>query len=700
MNIYGTEDAEEKVSAPEDRIVARATRRFKEMRDHQSKWRDEAREDYAFYSGDQWDEQDKAVLRDQLRPIITFNRVGPVIDSVVGSEIANRQEVRFIPREIGDVGINELLTSAAQWVRDQSDAEDEESDAFLDCVICGLGWTETRMDYDENPDGEIVIDRVDPLEMYYDPSAKKKNLRDARDLARVRELTRDEFDEMFPGKREDIGSPDTHIEDLEDSEPDIVDPGDDYRTPDNAKPKSHYKVIEYQWCEMKTVYRVADPMTGRVADFPEEKFKKLSDRLAALNMPIRYVKQRKKCFYRAFICNGTLLEVGKAPSKKGFNYHCLTAKRDRNSGLWYGLVRAMKDPQKWANKWLSQVLHIINSNAKGGILAETDAFDNPRKAEEEWADPSAITWLRPGGRDKIQPKNPITYPSGLDKLMEFAVTSIRDVTGVNVELLGLADRQQAGVIENARKQAGFTILGTIFDALRRYRKNQGRTLLEFIQEYISDGRLIRVVSDEYQKYIPLVRQKETVEYDVIVDDAPTSPNQKEYVWATLMQLMPSLMRADLPKEVWAELVKYSPLPESVTSKVGAALMKPNPAAEQAQQMEQQKLQLEAQKVAADVEKTRAQAQATQADFLRAQAELRAGEMDAAKTAADIGYTRAKTQNENLDFFLKQHEAGASEVREARKDALEESRLALETLRQEQDHTRDMMKARQENKRDS
>jgi hypothetical protein len=47
---------------------------------------------------------------------------------------------------------------------------------------------------------------------------------------------------------------------------------------------------------------------------------------------------------------------------------------------------------------------------------------------------------------------------------------------------------------------------------------------------------------------------------VTVDEVASSPNQKEMVWKMMMQAMPFLQQASC-RAVWADLIKYSPLPD-------------------------------------------------------------------------------------------------------------------------------------------
>lgn len=658
-----TDDTDEPVSAgdyaEEQDLLARLKGWYREDRDHSAQWRKDAEEDFAFVSGDQWDETDKGALRDQLRPVITFNRVGPVIDSVSGSEISNRQEVRFIPREEGDARVNEVLTGAADWFRDQCDAEDEESDAFVDTVTCGMGWTDTRLDQVEDPDGKVIIERVDPLEMFWDRSAIKRNLGDCRRVFRVRTLDRAEAQEMFS----DADPDELHAgwtEDTEDEgEPHDATQAEFYPGQATGERRKKIRIAECQWWEIETYYRVHDPESGKILDIDAKQHRKLKKLAADSGVDLRSVKAGRRKYMRAFI-GSSVLESEPSPCQVSFTYRCITGKRDRNQGTWYGLVRAMKDPQRWANKWLSQTLHIMNSNAKGGILAETTSVDNVRKFEETWADPAAVTWVRDGAiaGQKIMPKPPMNYPTGMPQLMEFAVSSIRDVTGVNLELLGLVDRNQAGVLEQQRKQAGMTILAGLFDSLRRYRKEQGRILLNYIKEYLSDDRLVRIVGEQGAEYVRLTRDHATYTYDVIVDDAPASPNQKEATWAILQQLLPVI--ADrMPPEIWPEIIKNSPLPASFAEKVNAMLQKraEQPPAPDPKLVELQK---------------------------KTEADIQVKQMDA----------QLKQQSSMMDAQIKQRETEQELALERERFELERQKMIFELQLKQQSHVMDLDKESQ------
>lgn len=551
-------------------------------------WKEEARECYAFVAGDQWSEEDVSIMRDQRRPIVTFNRIAPMVAAAAGVELMNRQECTFMPREAGDTAVAEAYNAANRFCRDQGDFDDEESEAFFDTIVSGMGWTETVVNFDDDPDGKIEKHRRDPLEMGWDWRATKHNLFDGEFRFRRCRYTARQMEERWPGSTEQVspaGRPDSgDVSSAADT------PGDRYEATERGRPHdrdARYEVIQYQYVRRAPVYVVMDPGTGQTAEFEPGEFEVLRQRASGLGIELHHAVRRPQRYAQLYVCGAHVLEP-ESPLDDGWTLQCITGTRDRNRNYWYGLVRVMIDPQRWANKFLSTIQHTMSTSGRG-IMAEKDAFDNPRKAEEDWAKPDSIAWMRQGaisGR-KVDQKPSGIMPPGIDHLLTFAVSSIRDTSGLNLEMMGLANRQQAGVLEQERKQAGITILAPLMNGLRRYRKADGRLMLMTIHRFFPPQRNVRIMGPDGARSVQYARSGDRPGLDIVVDDMPTAPNQKQQVWQIVMQMLPLLMKHQLPGEIWFELLKYSPLPNDMVQKIGRAVMAPNPQAQQAQQLDMQ-----------------------------------------------------------------------------------------------------------------
>lgn len=595
-----------------DDLLAKLTGWQKDADAHWSTWKNEARNDYDFVAGRQWAQEAIAEMEEQNRIPVTFNRIETTIDAVSGAEIMGRQEVTYLPRTVEDTGVTDVLSQGAQWLRQGCDAEDEESESCRDTLICGIGATETRVSYDEEPDGQIVIERCDPIQFTWDPSSRKANFADARYLIREIPMSRDQAEEEFGDLDFDL------VDSTNQRQPTVVDPQVRYKNGEEDQgSENEVKVCEFQWFDTYTVNRIEHPVTGQEAEVDDEALE-----AAMAEMPgveLNPVRQKRRRYWKAFVVAGEVRDKTEIEAGQ-FTYKFITGKRDRNKGTYYGLVRPMKDPQRFANKFFSSMLEQFIKGAKGGVMAEEGAVADQRQFENSWAQTDAITWVPNGSlsQNRIQEKPNQPISPALPPMLEFSVSSIRDVTGVNLELLGMADRQQPGVLEHQRKQAAYGILSAFFNAFRRYRKIQGRLMLKMMQLYLPPDQLVRIVGDDGEaKYVPLALSQDAQEYDVIVDEAPSSPNQKERVFAILTQFQGMLGEAS--PEIIAELVKYSPLPASLSEKIVKILMTPpppDPMAQKQAELGMAGLEQTVRKTASEATKNEAQAEQSDAEAAR------------------------------------------------------------------------------------
>jgi hypothetical protein len=668
------------MSTDEDALFKRLRREFRKDAEHWQKWRELARDDFRLYAGHQWSDDDQKILKEQGRPAVSMNRILTTIRVVSGYEVGNRQEIKYIPRTAGDVKINELVTSACKWFRDSARSERAESDAFNDSLICGVGCLETRIEHENNPDGDPDERRIDPLEMLVDRYSTEPGFRDAKRVWRIRTLPRSDAEEMFP----EADPADLHAgwaesqfddETVHNADP----PAYEDRSDDKEGTRDEVTIVECQWSRREAFMRVAT--AGGEQQITLAEWAQLQKRMRAEGVDpgmFQAVKQFKLKRYRTFL-GKTVLENGPTPCPSHFSYQFITGMRDQSNGTWFGLVRPMSDPQRWMNKFFSQILHIINSSAKGGIMAKPGAFEDQRQAEESWAKQDAITWLSQQYREgDIQEKPQAQVPAGIFQLMQFAFDFVPRASGVNEELVGMRDANQPGVLEAQRKQSGMTILAGFFDSLTDARKSIGEIILYILQNDLPDGRIIRIVGEEKEMNVPLLREKTAGDYDIIVSEAPTTPNEKERNWAIIGPMLQSGM---LPQSAQLAALEYSPLPETFVQQIKDAAEQeaqqpppPDPAVQKAEaeiQIAQQKHQAAIQQKQVEFEaNTALEQQRLLLERQKMEAELETARM---RAAAEIQIAREKAQadieTERMKAAMKaENDARTAEMNAFRRDA--------------------------------
>lgn len=615
-----------------DALLEKFDRWDRDIETKRGAWREQAEEWYNLEAGNQWTEEDIALMTERGRIPVVFNLTAPTVDAVSGAEIQNRQQAYYYPREKGDTGVSDVLTQAVKYVSDECNGDMEDSEAFRDTLICGEGWTYTAPDVD-GEDVNLPKCRIDPLQMGVDPASRKACYEDARYIRRVIPMGQDEFEEF---KRE-IKRPDATAEGQTLSAGKrltVVDPRQRYKNGMlGTGADDEVFVVEWQWWEKvpATLTALPDPEQEGVTKLVmlnDEESKAAQEIAAAVGIQLQTSKTTRKVYFRAFVGGGEVLRKEPLPEAK-FRYQCMTGKRDRNKGTFYGLVKAMADPQRFVNKLYSEVMHIFRTNAKGGLAIEAGAVDDVRQFEESWAQGDAITWLKDGSLSgangqRILPKQPPPIPAAIFQMMEFARDMVRACTGVNEEILGLAGRDQPGVLEAQRKQSAFGILGPFFDAKRRYTRNWGVLFLRLMRQYMPKSSLVRVVDAGEQKYVDLAYTMEAEEYDVVVDEAPNSPNAKAKVAAILMPVMQQLIEGEIlgPSDVGV-MLEYLDLPAALVLKLQESIkqrqeaQQPDPAAAE---MQQRGMVAEIENKEADTEQKRATAfqKATDAHATHAQ----------------------------------------------------------------------------------
>lgn len=595
-----------------------------------SEWVKEARENYELYNGYHWNEKDMQIMRHEKRPTIAFNEAATLIDAFVGSEIQNRKEIKYYPRQDQNFAESDVMQSISMWVRQSSNQERAEIDAEKDNIITGIGCTETRMDYSDSELGDLDISRVCPLDLRWDIDARAKNLADRKWDAKFKILTREEILDIWPDAELDETGAGVY------PQTDLPTQGHipityNHGNSEVGRGKKGFKVWDFQYFLNEPYYKMDNPfmqepemfqlvlpdlmekigpeVQSQVMNLSEDGFnaiKKLVKQLK-LQMP-EYARLTKKVYYKMFFIDttGEILQDGDN-AIDGFTRQFITGKRDEKDGTWYGLMRPLKDPQLYLNKILSSVLYTYMANSKGGVFVRDDAIVDFEEFKAQYANPAGI--MRLTDLDGVREKDKADIGSAAPQLIQLLMTSIPKLGGMNPEMLAAQTGDRTNALVQTRIQQSLTMVAEFIDSMTAYRINWGKMLIQFTKNYLcQEERIMRLNTEEGMEFINLMQDPLADDYDVIAEEGPISMNQRIEIWQVLSQafqgqpLPPPLLKfLPVPKPVIAETIQYM------------QQMSQNPAQEAQQQADVELTKAETQKSLALAGNTQARTAKVMAD---------------------------------------------------------------------------------------
>ena len=472
-------------------------------------WRNDAIQNYEFVCNNQWTPSDRALLEIEEKPCLTFNHILPIVNLLSGMERQNRADVKAFPRKGGVRIIADAFTSLAKHSIDLCHGETEQSMQFVDGIISGKGWVKTDISFKKDKiNGDLVLTRRSPFDMYEDPNATKYDLNESAKY----------IFECFWGDKEQIELLwDKHKEDIEEY---IANPQDEDmmdRTgklirqsdkEDRDPSLYNYRLKEIWWKDYKKQLFLIDgatmmfsPVHDSQKDVARAVVEKEKRQAEAQSRRPRYRLKEDiiEVLHVTTMLGDMILEDIEDP------YHGMTSFPIQRfcpywfDGITFGVVEGLKDPQVEINKRSSQMLHILNHTANTGWIVNEKEQNTIDLLSEEGSKPGVIVTWSNKEPTKIEPNK---FPEGLFILKQDDEASMKKISGLNPDIMGQGDkRTDSGIAILRRQRQGATISEPVYDNFRLSQRIFGETLIDMIRHsnVYSPAEVAQIMQEEKQE---------------------------------------------------------------------------------------------------------------------------------------------------------------------------------------------------------
>lgn len=633
--------------------VAEIHRQYWRWHDYWKNFIDRSIEAIKFYGGDQWDAEDLAMFQDQNRPIVTINRIAPLVRQVTGMRTKERIQPRVVPEREGTVEMANIYTKLLYFILKKSNYQAVNHNVQEDQVVTGRGWWEVFVNYEDDPRGELDITDAEWNEVLPDPNAREAYYEDGEAMLRVRWLSKKALMDLDIKGAEDLPDEPNNIGFRD---------NDDWRTRDLHSQfhdgNGNYEVIQRFTIRKVKKIEITDGETFREIPerFPDEVVRGMFGDLAAQTETME-----KQVWVETVVpVIDPELPVDESPYDVQVGmYPFIPALCYVAGSKIMGIVEDLKDEQRRTNKSFSQIIEILGYSAKGLWLVPKNSVE-PKQFEKNSARPGGM--VEYAGNQVPQYVETARLPQGYAQIYDASEKNFQLISGIVPALEGKSEfagesgvkfaqklqqaREQLAVIDR-RFTDGFTrVCRMIMLAIPQiYDYEFVFTALEGKDNYVDVG--VNVQSETGQILNDITR--DTGIYDLNIEQSQETSTIRQASLEEMSKVMAQIgpQFASLLIAEWVrgtDIENKEQLAERIELLSGQAMQlevaKSQVAAanqQAGQQASQAKQQQESVKTATDVAKTRAEIEQMEADTQRKDAEADAKNL---KTMSELLYSGA------------------------------------------------------------
>lgn len=582
-------------------------------------WAEKAKECVDFMEGRQLKQEVLAHLRRQGRPSGVYNRIAPLVRLVLGYHRNNRTDSRFLPASTGpgDEAVAQALTKLVKEINESGGMQHVEGEMFMDGIMTGRGFLDTRMSFEDNDLGESRTVCVDPFTVYPDPDGEGYDLsQGCAYILTKRRIGLDELEYNYGPEASDFARPFLRgqvpmapITTMVTAAGEVT-PVRSFGSKDSSERSewwdSIYSYLGYDFVDpyrrdfalLDFQYKITVPArvfidleTGDREiipdDWDEERIKKTLFLAEQRNDPVVVdVRPVKKVRWTTMI--GDIMIYDAWSYYKDFTIDGYFPYFRR--GQTRGMIDDLIDPQKEVNRRRNAELEIISRTANGGWMVKEGSLDkqNDRNLRNFGARPGVvIQWKAEGEKPEQIEAGPSTARH--DRVEEKSKEDINQIAGINESALGELDRVQSGRAIEARQRQAVIAIQIYMDNFKRTKEQVAKKQLYIIQRYYTEPRIYRILGEDgkqtelllnHQTFDPtggvnlIVNDVTRGKYRVLVDDTPLSASFQNAQFEEALMLLEK-MAGILPPPLIADiLVDLSTLPRKEEIKQRLQVMMP------------------------------------------------------------------------------------------------------------------------------